>query len=177
MAAIYLNGKSGAQPDFEHFETEDLACQIAAILSLVWTGVVVAGENYPRHHSISRRAFYLSASKNVLTILLFTRIGCFRRSYFGLWPCHTTKMMSKRQERVGVMFGSGIGGLETTYNAAITLKEKGPSAGLVLLWFRACLSIWYGRANLYSPQAIKAPTIASLPRALRAHMRLATRHG
>jgi len=30
------------------------------------------------------------------------------------------------QERSGVLFGSGIGGLETTYNASITLAEKGP---------------------------------------------------
>ena len=33
---------------------------------------------------------------------------------------------SAEAQRVGVMFGSGIGGLQTTYDASITLKEKGP---------------------------------------------------
>ena len=32
----------------------------------------------------------------------------------------------EERERVGVMIGSGIGGLETIYNGSITLKEQGP---------------------------------------------------
>ncbi|MDM7946862.1 beta-ketoacyl-ACP synthase II [Oceanibaculum nanhaiense] len=32
----------------------------------------------------------------------------------------------EESERVGVMIGSGIGGLETIYNGSITLKEQGP---------------------------------------------------
>src|SRR6185503_6739140 len=32
----------------------------------------------------------------------------------------------EERERTGVMIGSGIGGLETLYDTAVTLKEQGP---------------------------------------------------
>ncbi len=116
-----LAGQSGAAR-IEKFETSDLACQIAA--EVPWVdgrgggGADVKGSFDP-DKTLSARD-----RKRIDEFILYALAASDEAIADSGWSVKDQD--SDAAERTGVLFGSGIGGLETTYNAAITLKERGP---------------------------------------------------
>ena len=115
-----LASKSGAGR-IDHFETDDLACTIAAMVPRT-DGRGGGGPDIPGSfdpdETLSKRE-----QKRIDEFILFGIAASDEAiKDSGL----EIDKDSAEAERVGVMFGSGIGGLQTTYDASITLKEKGP---------------------------------------------------
>ncbi len=114
-----LLGKSGANR-IEHFETDDLACQIAAIVPR--TDGRGGGSNdsasFNPDDTLSPRN-----AKRVDDFILYALAASDEAIKHSGWEIGDDE---QKACRTGVLFGSGIGGLETTYNAALTLKERGP---------------------------------------------------
>ncbi len=116
-----LAGKSGAGR-IEHFETDDLGCQIAAMVPRTCGrgggGPDRAGTFNP-DDTLSKRD-----QRRIDEFILFGIAAsdeAIKDSGWSIDPEDTDM-----QARTGVVFGSGIGGLQTTYDASITLKERGP---------------------------------------------------
>lgn len=116
-----LAGRSGASR-ITHFETDDLACKIAASIPRLdgrgGGGPDVAGTFDPDAVLPKRDR------KRIDEFILFAIAAsdeALADSGLKIDPDDT-----ELQERCGVMFGSGIGGLQTTYNNSILLHEKGP---------------------------------------------------
>lgn len=116
-----LAGKSGAGR-IEHFETEDLGCQIAAMVPRTGGrgggGPDIAG-TYNPDDTLSKRD-----QRRIDEFILYGISASDEAIKDAGWSIDPDD--TQTQARTGVMFGSGIGGLQTTYNASITLKEKGP---------------------------------------------------
>lgn len=115
-----LDGKSGASR-ISRFETDDLACQIAATVPRVdgrgGGGPDIPGSFNP-DETLSPRD-----RKRVDDFILYALAAsdeAIRDSGLEIDP------ESEAAHRVGVLFGSGIGGLETTYDKSLLLAEKGP---------------------------------------------------
>ncbi len=116
-----LASKSGAQK-ITHFDSDDLACQIAAIVPRV-DGRGGGSADMP---GVFDPDAVMSARdrKRIDDFILYAIAASDEALEDAGWKPGADNI--EAQERTGVMFGSGIGGLETTYNASITLHERGP---------------------------------------------------
>ena len=114
-------GQSGAGK-IEHFETEDLACKIAAIIPRVdgrgGGGPDVEGSFDPDAVMPARER------KRIDEFILYSIAAADEAVADSGWQPGEDDL--EGQERTGVLFGSGVGGLQTTYEASLTLAEKGP---------------------------------------------------
>ncbi len=116
-----LAGKSGAKK-IEHFDASDLGCQVAAIVPRVdgrgGGSPDIAGSFDPDAIMSPRE------QKRIDDFILYSIAAAEQALKDANWaPIAGDDEM---QERTGVLFGSGIGGLETIHDASITLAEKGP---------------------------------------------------
>ncbi len=115
-----LAGKSGAGR-IEHFDTEDLGCQIAAMVPRICGrgggGSDIAGTFNP-DDTLSKRD-----QRRIDEFILFAIAASDEAIKDAGWSIDPEDADS--QARTGVVFGSGIGGLQTTYDASIALHEKG----------------------------------------------------
>ncbi len=116
-----LAGKSGAGK-IKHFETEDLACKIAAMVPRIDGrgdgGPEISGSFNPDDVMAARD------QKRIDDFILYSIAASDEAIKDSGWQPGEDD--PEAQERTGVLFGSGIGGLETTYDASITLHERGP---------------------------------------------------
>ena len=112
-------GQSGAGP-ITQFDVDDLACKIAATVPRV-DG---RGGGYLDMPGAFDPDSVMGARdrKRIDDFILYSLAAADEAIAHSGIPLDT----DEQQVRAGVMFGSGIGGLETTYNASITLHEKGP---------------------------------------------------
>ncbi|HCY55490.1 MAG TPA: beta-ketoacyl-[acyl-carrier-protein] synthase II [Oceanicaulis sp.] len=114
-----LAGKSGLAR-VTHFETEDLPCQIAGVIPRVdgrnGGGPDVPGSFDPDAVMPARDA------KRIDDFILYGIAAADEAiAHSGWQPADDAA-----RERAGVLIGSGIGGLQTMYDASITLHERGP---------------------------------------------------
>jgi len=116
-----LASKSGARK-ITHFDVEDLACQVAAVIPRIDGR---AGGS-PDMAGVFDPDSVMSARdrKRIDDFILYGIAAADEALKDAAWAPSEDEIEAR--ERTGVMFGSGIGGLETTYNASITLKERGP---------------------------------------------------
>jgi len=114
-----LAGKTGAQR-ISHFETEDLACKIAAIVPRV-DGRGSGSADDPASFDPDK-VLPARDRKRIDDFILYSIAAADEAIAQSGFPLDT----DEQQWRAGVMFGSGIGGLDTTYEASKTLIEKGP---------------------------------------------------
>lgn len=116
-----LAGNSGAGK-IEHFEADDLACQVAAVVPRVdgrgGGGPDVEGSFDPDAVMPARER------KRIDDFILYSIAAADEALKDAGIDIGDDDI--EAQERSGVLFGSGVGGLETTYDASITLKERGP---------------------------------------------------
>jgi len=116
-----LSGKSGASK-IDHFDTSDLACKVAAVMPRVdgraGGSPDLKGAFNPEDVMSKRDA------KRVDDFILYSIAASDEALKDAGWQPSEDDV--EACERTGVMFGSGIGGLQTTYEASITLHEKGP---------------------------------------------------
>lgn len=122
-----LSGRSGAQK-ISHFDTDDLGCKIAALVPRIDGHGSDTDWSNTDDPSKTLGAFDPDAvmssrdRKRIDDFILYSIAAADEALADAGWKPET----DEEQERSGVLFGSGIGGLETTYNASITLAEKGP---------------------------------------------------
>lgn len=114
-----IAGESGLGP-IEDFETEDLACRIAGLVPRV-DG---SGGGSPDMEGAFDPDSVMSARdrKRIDDFILYGIAAADQALADSGW----TPENEEARERAGVLIGSGIGGLKTTYDASITLHEKGP---------------------------------------------------
>jgi 3-oxoacyl-[acyl-carrier-protein] synthase II len=116
-----LSGRSGAQK-IDHFDVSDLGCQIAALVPRI--------DGHGQHADVTDGLFDPDAvmskrdRKRIDDFILYSIASADEALKDAGWS--PSEMDDDTQERSGVLFGSGIGGLQTTYEASITLAEKGP---------------------------------------------------
>ena len=114
-----IQGQSGLAR-IEHFETSDLACQIAGIVPRVdgrnGGGEGVEGAFDPDAVLPARER------KRIDEFILYAIAAADEALTHSGWEASN----DAARERAGVLIGSGIGGLQTIYDASITLHEKGP---------------------------------------------------
>ena len=118
-----LAGRSGAR-EITAFDTSDLACKIAA--------PVPRKADYPDRSDAFDPDTVMSArdAKRIDDFILYSIAAADQALADADWA--PSELGEEAQHRTGVMLGSGIGGLQTTYEASITLHEKGPAAALAL---------------------------------------------
>lgn len=116
-----LDGKSGAKK-IEHFDVSDIACKVAAIIPRA-DG---RGGGTPDMEGVFNPDDVMSArdAKRIDDFILYSVAAADQALEDSGWK--PLEVGLEAQERTGVMFGSGIGGLETTYNNSVLLHEKGP---------------------------------------------------
>ncbi len=114
-----LSGESGANK-IENFETEDLACRIACQVPRK-DGRAGGGEDKPW-------AFDPDASvspkdqRRMDEFIVYAVAAADEAIRDSGWAPED----DEARNRTGVMIGSGIGGLQTMYDASVELYEKGP---------------------------------------------------
>lgn len=114
-------GKSGAGK-IEHFEVDDLACTIAAMVPKV-NGEGDGGPDIPG--SFDPDAIMPARErKRIDEFILFSIAAADEALADAGWDPREVSV--EAQEKSGVLFGSGVGGLKTTYEATLTLRDKGP---------------------------------------------------
>lgn len=115
-----LAGKSGAGR-IEHFDTDDLGCKIAAMIPRL-DGRGGGGSDIPGTYNpddtLSKRD-----QRRIDEFILFAISASDEAIKDANWSVDPEN--TEEQSRTGVIFGSGIGGLQTTYDASIALYEKG----------------------------------------------------
>lgn len=106
-----MNSESGVR-QIEHFETGDLAATIA--------GQIPIGQGEGEFNADS----YVTPKeqRQVDKFIVYALAASQMAVEHSGWVAET----DEQQIRTGVQIGSGIGGLETIYNGAITLHERGP---------------------------------------------------
>jgi len=104
----------------EHFETGDLPCQIAGLVPRV-DG---RGGGSPDMPGVFDPDAVMSARERgrIDDFILYGIAAADQALADSGWEAGS----EEARERAGVMIGSGIGGLQTTYDASITLHERGP---------------------------------------------------
>ena len=114
-------GVSGAGT-IDHFESADLGCTIAAIVPKV-DGEGGGGPDIPGSFDpdavMSKRE-----RKRIDDFILYSIAAADEAIADAGWDPKSVSL--EAQERTGVLFGSGVGGLKTTYEATLTLRDKGP---------------------------------------------------
>lgn len=105
------NSESGIRR-IEHFQTDDLAATIA--------GQIPLGEG----EGAFRPDDFVSPKdqRQVDPFIVYALSAAQMAVEDSGWVADT----EEKQTRTGVMIGSGIGGLQTIYNGAITIHERGP---------------------------------------------------
>lgn len=113
-------GQSGANI-INHFETNDLACKIAALVPRK-DGRGGGGDDvdgtFDPDETVSKRE-----QKRLDEFIVYALAAADEAIADSGW---TSDGDEHKGERTGVLFGSGIGGLQTTYDASLTLAERGP---------------------------------------------------
>ncbi len=116
-----LDGQSGASK-IEHFDVSDIACKVAAIIPRA-DGRAGGSPDTPGVFNpddvMSKRD-----AKRIDDFILYSIAASDEALKDSGWV--PKEEGEEAQERTGVMFGSGIGGLQTTYDSSILLHEKGP---------------------------------------------------
>ena len=114
-----LSGQSGLGP-IEHFEIDDLACRIAGQVPRI-DGRGGGREGDP---GVFDPDSVMSARdrRRVDDFILYGLAAADEAIADSGWTPET----EEDRHRAGVMIGSGIGGVETTYQASVDLHEKGP---------------------------------------------------
>lgn len=114
-----LAGKSGATL-IEHFDVSDLACKIAAVIPRVDGRAGGSPEMegaFDPDTVMSKRD-----RKRIDDFILYSIAAADEAIKSSGWVAETTE----QAERAGVILGSGIGGIDTTFQASVLLEEKGP---------------------------------------------------
>ncbi len=116
--AALLAGKSGIGP-IENFDISDLTCKIAGYVPRI-DGRGGGSANSP---GVFDPDTVMSARdrKRVDEFILYGVAAADEAIAMAGW----TPEDEASRERTGVTIGSGIGGLETTYQASLTIREKG----------------------------------------------------
>ena len=106
-----MNSESGIR-SIEHFETGDLAASIA--------GQIPLGDGEGEFNPDT----YVSPKeqRQVDQFIVYALSAAQMAVEHSGWVAET----EEQQVRTGVMIGSGIGGLQTIYNGALTIHERGP---------------------------------------------------
>ena len=114
-----LAGESGLRR-IEHFETGDLACQIAGLVPRV-DG---RGGGSPDMDGVFDPDTVMSPreQRRVDDFILYGIAAADQALADSGWQAGS----DEERERAGVLIGSGTGGLETIYNASLELAAKGP---------------------------------------------------
>ena len=116
-----IAGKSGASR-IDHFETDDLACQVAAMVPKMdgqgGGGPDVPGTFQPDEIMSPRE------QKRVDQFITFGICAAEEAIKDSGWMIDQED--HETQARTGVVFGSGIGGLQTIYDNSLVLEQKGP---------------------------------------------------
>ncbi|GLQ19912.1 beta-ketoacyl-ACP synthase II [Algimonas porphyrae] len=112
-----LAGRSGARR-IKNFDVSDIACKIAA--------QVPRKSEFPDRSDAFDPDTVMSArdAKRIDDFILYAIAAADEALADSGW--NPKAQGETAQHRTGVMIGSGIGGLQTTYEASITLHEKGP---------------------------------------------------
>jgi len=110
--ANILAGKSGARR-IENFQVDDIACQIANQLPL---GDYVDGAYNPDEW------MDVKDQRKVDPFIVYAMAAATQ----AIQDAGVEPKTQDDQERMGVLIGSGIGGISGIYEASITLHEKGP---------------------------------------------------
>lgn len=119
-----LSGQSGADK-ITHFETDDLACKVAALVPRV-DGRGGGGENIDGSFNPDN-VLPPRDQKRIDDFILYSIAAADEAiADAGFKPEIGEDGKPVLLPRAGVLFGSGIGGLQTTFDAAITLETKGP---------------------------------------------------
>ncbi len=106
-----LSTKSGIKK-INSFDVKNSPCKIAGFIS--------NDENSPNYFNIDKHLEKKDINRNDR----FIQYGIIAAS-FAIKDSGIDKLNEQQKLRIGVSVGSGIGGLETIQNNAITLKEKG----------------------------------------------------
>ena len=116
-----LAGKSGACR-IEHFETDDLACKVAALVPRTdgrnGGGPDIEGTFKPDEFLPPRD------QKRIDEFILFGMAAAEEAILDSGWQPGEDD--PEAREMTGVLFGAGIGGLTTVYENSVKLHEKGP---------------------------------------------------
>ncbi len=116
-----LAGKSGAGR-IEHFDTDDLACKIAAMVPRL-DGRGGGGPDVPG--TFNPDALLTKREQNRIDeFIVFGIVASQEAIKDSGWVIDPED--TETQERTGVIFGSGMGGLQTVYESSLKLAEKGP---------------------------------------------------
>jgi 3-oxoacyl-[acyl-carrier-protein] synthase II len=107
-----LQGKSGARR-IEEFDVSDLACQIGCFVP---RGPLSEGKFDPNDWMEPKE------QRKVDDFIIFAMGAADQALHDAGWKADTPE----KQERTGVLIGSGIGGLDGIAETSILLKEKGP---------------------------------------------------
>lgn len=119
--ANILANKSGANR-IEHFDTDDLACKIGAIVPRL-DGRGGGGPDVPGTFTPDD-TFSPRERKRIDEFIQYGIVAAEEAIADAGWVIDPEDL--ETQSRTGVVFGSGIGGLQTIYESSITLKERGP---------------------------------------------------
>ncbi|HEY7609681.1 MAG TPA: beta-ketoacyl synthase N-terminal-like domain-containing protein, partial [Alphaproteobacteria bacterium] len=111
-----LEGKSGVGV-ITRFDVSDLPCKIAGMVNKT-------GEPPATPFEVFDPAAWLEHKeiKKVDYFIMLAIAAAEQAVADSGWKAET----AEQQERTGVLIGSGIGGLQAIYDAAILLKERGP---------------------------------------------------
>jgi 3-oxoacyl-[acyl-carrier-protein] synthase II len=107
-----IQGQSGARR-IEEFDVSDLACQIGCFVP---RGALSEGKFDPNDWMEPKE------QRKVDDFIIFAMAAADQALQDAGWKADTTE----KQERTGVLIGSGIGGLDGIAETSILLKEKGP---------------------------------------------------
>ena len=107
-----MQGKSGARR-IEEFEVSDLACQIACFVP---RGPLSEGKFDPNDWMEPKE------QRKVDDFIIYAMAAADQALQDAGWKADTPE----KQERTGVLIGSGIGGLDGIAETSLLLKEKGP---------------------------------------------------
>lgn len=116
-----LSGHNGASR-IEHFNVDDLGCQIAAIVPRIdgrGGGAPDIEGSFDPEKIVKPREL-----RRIDDFILYSMAAADEALQHAGWS--PDKDDHQACERTGVIFGSGIGGLQTTYDSSVLLHEHGP---------------------------------------------------
>lgn len=105
-----IAGESGAGR-IKHFDASALPCQIACEIPLEGDGAFIANDWVPAKDQ-----------RKIDRFITYALVAAEQAIRDAGW----TEASEEEKLRTGVMIGSGIGGIETIAETAVTLKERGP---------------------------------------------------
>ena len=114
-----LDGRSGLAR-IEHFDVSDLSSHVAGIVPRV-DGRNGGGEGAPGSFDPDA-VLPARERKRIDEFILYAIAAADEALTSSGWQAQS----DEDKERAGVLIGSGIGGLQTIYDASVTLHERGP---------------------------------------------------